>query len=168
MKLIYKAQMIVSVVIIILVNLLTDIFDFQVYRSIGFAICGLLWVIHPVLPNGAEVSKRTLLWTRIAGVILILIGISVCFNIKNKHTFTLTNDDGIIKSEQIQPVYGTVKVSGDRDTDVIFTDVETGEEYVIGYITHGVSETIKLEKDNWYTVEGKGNLVLSPVNVRIE
>ena len=30
---------------------------------------------HPVLPNGAEVSKRTLLWVRIAGIILILIGI---------------------------------------------------------------------------------------------
>ena len=51
---------------------------------------------------------------------------------------------------------------------MVFTDVETGEEYVIGYITHGVSETIKLEKGKWYTVKGGGNLVLSPVNLRME
>lgn len=75
MKLTYKKQMIISVIIIILTNIMTEIFDFWIYRSIGFGICGLIWIVHPVLPNGAEVSKRTLLWTRIAGVILILIGV---------------------------------------------------------------------------------------------
>ena len=74
----------------------------------------------------------------------------------------------MIKSEQIQPLFGTVTVSGDCDTDVVFTDVETGEKYVIGYITSGVSEKIKLEKGKWYTVAGGGNLVISPVNVRVE
>ena len=75
MKLTYKVQMIVSVVIIILANVLTEVFDSWSYRSIGFAICGLLWIVHPTLPKGAEVSKKTLLWTRIAGVVLILIGV---------------------------------------------------------------------------------------------
>ena len=75
MKPTYKAQMIVSVIIIILTNILSDLLDSWIYRSLGFGICGLLWVIHPVLPKGAEVSKRMLLWTRIEGVILILIGI---------------------------------------------------------------------------------------------
>ncbi|MBE6996047.1 MAG: hypothetical protein E7429_04895 [Ruminococcaceae bacterium] len=75
MKLNYKNQMIIAVVVILLANVLTTIFKHWVYRSAGFVICGLLWLIHPVLPNGAEVSKRTLLWTRIAGVILILIGV---------------------------------------------------------------------------------------------
>ncbi len=75
MKLTYKAQMIVAVGMIILTNILTEMLDFWIYRSAGFVICGLLWVIHPVLPNGAEVSKRTLLWVRIAGGILILIGV---------------------------------------------------------------------------------------------
>ena len=67
----------------------------------------------------------------------------------------------MIKSEQIQPLFGTVKVSGDCDTDVVFTDM-------VGYITSGVSEKIKLEKGKWYTVAGGGNLVISPVNVRVE
>ena len=75
MKLNYKMQMIISIVIIILANIITEIFDFWIYRSLGFCVCGLMWIIHPVLPNGAEVSKRTLLWVRIAGIILILIGI---------------------------------------------------------------------------------------------
>lgn len=75
MKLTYKAQMILSVILIILANIFTEIFDSWIYRSIGFGVCGLLWVIHPVLLKGAEVSKRTLLLTRIAGVILILIGV---------------------------------------------------------------------------------------------
>ena len=75
MKLTYKAQMIISVIIIILASILTEIYVSWIYRSIGFGVCGLLWIIHPVLPKGAEVSKRTLLWTRIAGIILILIGV---------------------------------------------------------------------------------------------
>lgn len=45
-----------------------------------------------------------------------------------------------MKAEQIQPLFGTVRVSGDSDTDVVFTDVETGEKYTIGYITHGMTE----------------------------
>ena len=75
MKLTYKAQMIISVAIIILANILTEIFASWIYRSVGFGVCGLLWIVHPVLPKGAEVSKRTLLYTRTAGVILILIGV---------------------------------------------------------------------------------------------
>ena len=75
MKLTYKAQMFVSLVIILLANVISTIMKHWIYRSGGFVICGLLWLIYPVLPNGAEVSKRTLLWIRIAGIILILIGI---------------------------------------------------------------------------------------------
>ena len=75
MKLTYKMQMISSVVIIILANIITEIFDSWIYRSIGFSICGLLWIVHPVLPSGAEVSNRTLTWVRIAGVMLVLIGV---------------------------------------------------------------------------------------------
>jgi hypothetical protein len=84
------------------------------------------------------------------------------------HTFTLADRNTATKSEQIQPVFGTVKVSGDCDTDVIFTNIETGEKHVIGYITSGMTETIKLERNNWYQVECGGNITLSPVNIRIE
>lgn len=75
MKLTYKAQMYISLVIILLANIISTILKHWIYRSGGFVICGLLWLIHPVLPHGSEVSRKNLLWTRIAGVILVLIGV---------------------------------------------------------------------------------------------
>ena len=83
------------------------------------------------------------------------------------HTVTLSGNERV-KSEEIQPVSGSVKVTGTADTDVVFTDTESGETYVIGYITSGAGETIKLERGKWYRVEGAGELTVRPVNVRIE
>ena len=75
MKVTYKTQTIISVIIIILANIITETLNSWIYRSIGFVLCGVIWVIHPVLPKGAEISERTLLWVRIAGIILIIIGV---------------------------------------------------------------------------------------------
>ena len=47
--------------------------------------------------------------------------VAIYINIQRSHTFTLSNDEGNIKTEQIQPLWGTVKVSGDCDTEVVFT-----------------------------------------------
>ena len=115
---------------------------------------------------GDDSMKKKRLILCMASVFLVVV--LLYSNIQKSHTITLSNDGDTIKAEQIQPLLGTVKVSGDSDTDVVFTDVETGERYIIGYITHGVTEKIKLEKDRWYKVEGRGNLTVSPVNVRIE
>lgn len=104
----------------------------------------------------------------ICAAAVFVIGIILYFTIQNSYTYTLANEDGIITLEQIQPLFRTVKVRSDCDTRVVFVDIETGQEYVIGYITHGVIETIKLEKGKWYTVKSSGNLILSPINVRIE
>ena len=102
-------------------------------------------------------------------IAVFLIVVLIYSGIQKKHTVTLLNNDGDrIKTEQILPLWEIVKVSGDRDTDVVFTDVETGKQYTIGYITHGITEKIKLESNKWYKVEGGGNLTLCPVNVRIE
>lgn len=102
-------------------------------------------------------------------IAVFVIAILFYAGIQRTHTFILTaRNETAIKSEQIQPLFGTVKVSGDCDTDVMFTDIETGETYTIGYITFGVSEKIKLQRGRWYIVEGVGNLTVNPVNVRIE
>lgn len=97
---------------------------------------------------------------------VLIIGISYNNYVK-RHTFTLSGNE-IVKSEQIQPVIGSVKVTGTADTDVVFTDIESGETYVIGYITPGAGDTIQLERGKWYRVEGGGELTVRPVNVRIE
>ena len=75
MKLTYRKQTALGVIIIVLANILTDAFEFWIYRSIGFGICGLMWIMHPVLPSNVEENEKTMLWARIAGVILILIGV---------------------------------------------------------------------------------------------
>lgn len=89
-------------------------------------------------------------------------------NIQRNHTFTLSGDQGAARSEQIQPLLGTVRVSGNADTRVVFTDVETDEQYIIGYITHGLTEKIRLKRGKWYRVEGSGDLTLRPVRVKAE
>lgn len=104
----------------------------------------------------------------VLGIIIVFLGIFGWTIFKNKYTFMLISEDHGIKSEEIQPLFSTVKVSGDCDTNVIFIDVLTNEKYEIGYITHGMSENIRLEKGKWYKVVGKGNLEISLVNVRIE
>lgn len=68
----------------------------------------------------------------------------------------------------LQPITGSVKVTGNTDTDVVFTDIESGETYIIGYITSGIGDTIKLKQGKWYRVECAGKLTLRPVTVRIE
>ena len=108
------------------------------------------------------------IWLILCTIAIFVVAILFYTNFQKEHTFTLANNGGIIKSEQIQPLWGTVKVSGDCDTEVVFTDVETGEKYRIGYITQGVTERIKLERGKWYKVAGGGNLTLNPVNIRVE
>ena len=75
MKWTYKTQIMIVVAIIILANVLSTILKHWIYRSAGFVVCGLLWIVHPVLPKGAEVSERTILATRVAAIILILAGV---------------------------------------------------------------------------------------------
>ena len=95
-------------------------------------------------------------------LVLIVGGILFYRYFENSNTITISG------TEQIQPILNTVKVSGDSDTSVIFTDVETNEQYVVGYITHGITEKIKLKKGSWYKVEARGKITLYPVKVRIE
>lgn len=100
----------------------------------------------------------------LAGIALLLIVLMIavgCTAYVNRHTFTLSGD------EQIQPVTGTVKVTSPRDTEVIFIDVKTGVNIAIPFISAGESETVKLEKGKWYTIETGEGLTLSLVNVRI-
>lgn len=101
----------------------------------------------------------------IVGILVVLVILMIIIGYRRyikAHTFTLSGN------EQIQPITGTVKVESPKDTEVIFIDVKTGINYAIPYITSGVSETIKLEKGKWYSIETGENLTMSLVNVRIE
>ncbi|WP_458406828.1 hypothetical protein [Anaerotignum sp.] len=75
MKLNYKNQLILSCVVILIFNVLNTVFQNWIFTSIGFCICGLLWMIHPVMMKNAVPSKKGLLAIRGCGVLLILIGL---------------------------------------------------------------------------------------------
>jgi len=113
----------------------------------------------------AEISKMKKYLLTIFAVVILIIGVGFFFQYRSSHTFTLTDLD----AEEIQPVLGTIRVSGTQDTDVWFVDIENPENrFQIGYITPGMSETIKLEGGKWYRVEAVGDITVTMVNVRIE
>ncbi len=94
-----------------------------------------------------------------------------CYRFRETHTFILTDEpaaDSYLKSEQIQPVFGSVTVWSTQDTDVRFTDAEDPDiEFHTGYLTSGMTEKIRLEKGRWYIVHGAGNIRIRMVNVRV-
>ena len=104
-------------------------------------------------------------------IVGILIGI-YWYWFRDSHTFVLTDEpaaDSYLKSEQIEPVFGSVRVWGTQDTDVWFTDTANPDvQYQIGYITPGMTETVKLERGHWYIVHGAGEITIRMVNVRIQ
>ena len=94
----------------------------------------------------------------IVAIVIIIIGVGFFFQYRSSHTFTLTD----LETEEIQPILGTIRVSGTQDTDVWFVDVENPDNrFKIGYITPGMSETIKLERGKWYKVEAAGEITVT-------
>lgn len=75
MKLNYKNQLILSCAIIIIFSVLNTVFKNWIFTSIGFCVCGLLWIIHPVMMKNTVPGKNELLIVRLSGVLLIVIGI---------------------------------------------------------------------------------------------
>ena len=75
MKLNYKNQLILTIVIVVVFNLMNTLFKHWIFTSIGYCLCGLLWVLHPVMLGNAEPTKKNLNWVRLAGAVLILIGL---------------------------------------------------------------------------------------------
>ena len=75
MKLNNTQQLILTVVLLFLGNILGTIYHTWTFRSIALVIDGLLWIINPVLASHVYATKARIMWTRIAGVILILMGI---------------------------------------------------------------------------------------------
>lgn len=79
MKLTYKNQLMLSVIIIIVFFTLNVIFKNWVFSSIGWCLCGLLWIIHPALTKNIKPTKRNRMMIRLTGVVLIIIGLTTRF-----------------------------------------------------------------------------------------
>ena len=75
MKLSYKIQMFLAILLILGGNVMSDAWGSWIYRSIAWVACGLLFVLNPVLPDNMEPTEQVVRWTRIGGVVIILIGL---------------------------------------------------------------------------------------------
>ena len=75
MKLNDKVQMIITVVIFIAFYIVTMVTDQRIFRNIGLMICGLLYVIHPVVSEKDADNKSLKKYVRVAGVVLVLAGL---------------------------------------------------------------------------------------------
>lgn len=75
MKLNYKNQLRLTVALVIVSNMLNTLFRNWVFSSVGKCLCGLLWIIHPVMPGNRKPTPKEKLLLRLVGVVLILWGI---------------------------------------------------------------------------------------------
>ena len=74
-KLNYKRQLLLTVGIVLVFNLLNTLCKHWIFTSIGYALGGLLWIIHPVMIGDRDATKKQLNIIRAAGGVLILIAI---------------------------------------------------------------------------------------------
>ena len=75
MKLKYKNQMILAIGLVVICYVLAVVFRNLLFRTIGLCLCGLLYAVHPAVPEGEESNKELKRLVRVAGIVLMFIGI---------------------------------------------------------------------------------------------
>jgi len=71
----FQKQLTTTGVIVLVFSILNTVLKHWIFSSIGFCICGLIWIIHPVKMNDIRPEKSQFVECRIAGVIIFLLGI---------------------------------------------------------------------------------------------
>ena len=76
MKLNYRRQLILTVFLVLLGDVLCTLLEHWIYRNIAIFLCGLIWIFHPVMVGNQEPTQKQLRQIRFwGGGILILISI---------------------------------------------------------------------------------------------
>ena len=78
-KLTYERQLFIGIIILFIMFICSAIFKNGLFSNIGWVIDGLLFVVNPVCPAKSEGVKNIHLWVRLAGIIVIIIGITTHF-----------------------------------------------------------------------------------------
>ena len=71
----FRMQILVSVIIILVFNILNTVFRHWFFTSIGFCSCGLLWFIRPLKRNDYRPEEDQFKECKIAGVVLFFLGL---------------------------------------------------------------------------------------------
>lgn len=75
MKLNYRRQLTLTIVIGLFFNVLNTVFRHWVFSSIGTCLAGLLWIVHPVMIGNDKPEGRDRRLVQLAGVALVVFGI---------------------------------------------------------------------------------------------
>ena len=70
----FRKQLWLSCGLVLVCSVMNTVFRHWIFSSIGFCLCGLLWVAHPIRNNDIQSEKKQFAECRIAGIVLILMG----------------------------------------------------------------------------------------------
>lgn len=70
----FRNQLLVSIAIILVFNIMNTFLKHWIFTSMGYYACGILWLIRPIPFNTAQEEKIQKDACRIAGILLLIIG----------------------------------------------------------------------------------------------
>ena len=76
MKLTFHRQMKLAMAIVVLFFTLALIFEVRILNNVGWVLYGLLWMINPVFPANVTPNNKYMVYMRIAGACIVLVGLT--------------------------------------------------------------------------------------------
>ena len=76
MKLDFRCQMRLGIILVIICFTTALLLNNQIFNNIGWVLYGALWMFHPVFPEHQVPKKKHRILMRLAGVGIILIGLT--------------------------------------------------------------------------------------------
>lgn len=77
----FKIQLYISGALILIGNLLSTLFKNGILCNVAWVLIGLLYILHPVCPSGYIGNPKIENAIRIAGTVLILIGLLIRYQV---------------------------------------------------------------------------------------
>ncbi len=77
----FKEQLYISAALILMGNLMSFLFKHGILCNVAWVLDGILWMLHPTCPSNQADDKKVIRAVRIAGAIIILIGVMIRFNV---------------------------------------------------------------------------------------
>ena len=75
-------QLIIGIALVIIGFICSTIFKIGIFSNIGWIIYGMLFLLNPVYPNGADIrAPKIKMYVRISGAIVILFGLLIKFEV---------------------------------------------------------------------------------------
>lgn len=77
----FRIQSCMGITFVLLGVIGTGIFDIEILYNVGWILCGMLFLLHPVYPKHISVGRKGLFYMRMGGAILVILGIATKFDL---------------------------------------------------------------------------------------